>query len=168
MKLEIKKTQYPLDLNRTVYVLETEQWIPAPIEKVFAFFQDEKNLEILTPDLLNFKVLQMNTPTIQKLTHIDYKLKVHGLPIRWKTEIRDWNPPHLFSDYQLKGPYCLWHHFHHFSEKDGGTLMADQVYFQLPFGMIGNFFGGWFVRKDVRAIFSYRFKKIESLFPKNG
>ena len=152
--------------DETVQVLRAEQWIPRDINEVFNYFRDERNLQNLTPEFLSFKVEGKNTPEMGEGTLIDYQLRVHGIPIRWQTEIRNWKPPYEFSDFQLKGPYRLWHHFHHFVEKDGGTLIKDEVFFSLPLGRVGHIFGGWFVRRDVRAIFEYRQNKISGLFRK--
>ena len=95
--------------------LEFSQFLKADLDKVWNFFSDEKNLEILTPEFLNFQVLGKSTPEIQKGTLIDYKLKLRGLPLKWQTEICEWKPKTLFVDRQLKGPYKLWHHTHKFT-----------------------------------------------------
>lgn len=144
----------------------TETWLAHPIEKVFEFFSSEKNLEILTPDFLQFRVLGMNTPQIQEGTLIDYRLKIHGIPVRWQTRIEEWKPGHHFVDTQLKGPYSLWHHRHEFTAENGGTRMRDRVMFRLPLGGLGMLVAGAFVRKDVRQIFEYRERKLAELFPR--
>ncbi len=146
-------------------ILETEQWIPRPVSEVFEFFSRETNLETITPPFLGFKVVRMSTPTIQEGTLIDYRLKIHGVPIGWRTRIEDWQPGVKFVDTQLKGPYALWHHTHTFEAKDGGTLMRDRVRFRLPLGPLGNLVAGWLVRRDVAQIFAYRTSVIEKLFP---
>lgn len=138
-------------------------WIPKPIEEVFAFFSQAENLEKITPPWLNFKILKQSTPSIEQGTLIDYQLKLHGLPIRWRTEISNWNPPFEFTDTQLKGPYHLWCHTHSFSSLAGGTLMEDCVLYELPLGALGRITAGSFVIKDVHAIFDYRQKKIFEL-----
>ena len=140
------------------------QWIPQTPEQIFPFFSEAKNLEELTPDTLNFKVLEQSTPEIQEGTLIDYQLKIHGFPAKWRTEILDWKPGQKFVDQQLKGPYSVWHHTHSFEPLAGGTLMQDRVRFQLPAGWLGDLFGAPLVKKDVNHIFDYRRKKIHELF----
>ena len=93
---------------------------------------------------------------------IDYRIRVHALPIRWRTEITEWDPPHRFVDVQLRGPYTLWHHTHMFDEKGGGTLCIDKVNYRPRGGAIIN---RLFVRKDVQRIFAYRRKRLLELFP---
>jgi len=150
------------------YVLESEQWVPRPIDEVFAFFSHASNLETLTPAFLGFHVTGMSTPALGEGTLIEYKLKVHGFPMRWTTRIEEWKPGVRFVDNQLRGPYALWHHTHTFEAKDGGTLMGDRVRFRLPLGKLGDFFGAWLVKRDVSAIFEFRRVTIERLFPKIG
>lgn len=147
------------------------QFIPLPLEKVFSFFSDAKNLEKLTPPWLNFRVVSVtnragqpiDTSAIGAGSLIDYKLKVHGLPIKWRTSIERWEPPRLFVDTQLKGPYSLWHHTHEFWEVDGGTYMEDRVRYRIPLGLTGRVAAGWFVDNDVKQIFNYRFSQVEQL-----
>jgi ligand-binding SRPBCC domain-containing protein len=143
------------------FTLHDELWLPRPIAEIFPFFADAANLEKITPSWLNFHILTPAPIAMQPGTLIDYRLKVHGLPLRWRTEIVEWDPPHRFVDVQLKGPYQLWHHTHTFIEKDGGTLCTDDVRYR-PIG-------GWlintlFVKRDVRTIFGYRRKRLNEIF----
>lgn len=142
----------------------TEIWLPKKTHEIFPFFTDEKNLEKLTPEYLNFKVLKKSTPSIDEGTLIDYRLKLHGFPMMWRTLIESWVPGKKFVDRQLKGPYQLWHHTHEFEEVSGGTLMRDRVLYRLPLGRLGALVSGPFVRSDVTKIFSYRKKVIRDLF----
>jgi ligand-binding SRPBCC domain-containing protein len=142
----------------------SEVWIPQKVNQVFPFFSDEKNLEKLTPSSLNFQVLKKSTERMQAGTLIDYKLRVHGFPLRWRTLIESWSPDKSFVDTQLKGPYKQWHHTHEFNEIYGGTLMRDRVKYQLPFGFLGNVFLADFIKSDIEKIFSYRKKIIAQLF----
>lgn len=145
-------------------VMYAEQFVPQPIEKLFAFFSDEKNLEEITPKLLNFKVLQMSTEKIEEGSLIDYRLKIRGVPARWRTRIENWNPPHEFVDNQLLGPYKKWHHTHQFKSVPGGTLMTDRVIYELPVGYLGWLGGRALVQKDVGEIFKYRRQWIAKFF----
>lgn len=144
------------DLARGEDVLVSRQYIPVPPEKLFEYFSEAKNLEELTPGFLNFKIKSMSTDQIQEGTLIDYRLKIHGVPAKWRARIEDWQPPKRFVDLQIKGPYSLWHHTHEFEKLGDGTLMTDRVRYRLPLGRIGWLGGGAFVARDVRKIFNYR------------
>lgn len=145
-------------------LFEVRQFVPRSIGEVFPFFADAKNLERITPPTLNFHIEKMSTAEIEAGTIIDYKLRIHGVPIRWKTEIETWTPPHTFTDNQVKGPYTRWHHVHQFETLGNGTLMTDSVTYKLPLGLMGRIGGSGFVEGDVRNIFEYRRKIIQETF----
>lgn len=142
----------------------TEQWIPAKVEEVFSFFSQAENLEALTPPWLNFHVHQMSTSVMNQGTKIDYRLKIHGVPVKWQSLISDWIPNQLFVDQQIKGPYAEWHHTHSFKAFRGGTLMKDDIRYRLPFGFLGKMLGSVFVRRDIEKIFMYRRQKVRGIF----
>lgn len=142
-----------------------EQWFKQPIENIFPFFSDAKNLEEITPPFLHFKVHSQSTPEICSGTLFDYTIRLHGIPVEWRTEILDWKKNEAFTDTQLKGPYELWHHTHSFEPLAGGTLMRDRVVYKLPFGFLGDLFALWKVKGDVEKIFAYRRKVIAGKFP---
>ena len=116
-------TKVRVSLSVTEYTLSKEQWLPRPLDEVFPFFSEARNLEELTPPWLKFEVLTPAPIVMRPGALIDYRIKIHGLPIRWRTEIVEWDPPHRFIDVQLNGPYKLWHHTHTFTERDGGNVL---------------------------------------------
>lgn len=146
-------------MNESVF--HSELWLPAPLEKVFAFFARAGNLQTLTPPWLNFEILSPNEIAMQPGTMIDYKLKIRGIPVRWQSEITAWDPPHRFVDEQRKGPYRLWIHEHRFEEQNGGTLCTDHVRYVVPGGALVEKF---LVRPDIEKIFAYRQKVLRELF----
>lgn len=147
-----------------IYTLEREQWVPRPIEEVFDFFSDARNLEAITPPWLRFQVLTSDPISMHCGAIVDYRLRWHGLPLRWKTEIACWDPPHRFEDLQLRGPYRLWHHTHCFSARNGGTTVADCVRYRLPFGPLAGLIHALTIRRNVERIFDYRDAKIREHF----
>jgi ligand-binding SRPBCC domain-containing protein len=150
-------------MNR-FHTLRREQWIPRPIEELFAFFADARNLGELTPPWLGFRILTRGPIRLAAGAEIRYRLAWHSAPLNWTTEIRRWDPPFRFVDVQLSGPYRLWHHTHRFEAHDGGTRMADVVRYRLPLGAIGRAVHALKVRRDVERIFDYRFQRIGELF----
>lgn len=144
------------------FLYKAETLLKSSKTDVFAFFSDAQNLEKITPPWLEFKIISISTPTIEKGTLLDYALKIHGIPVRWTTLIEEWNPPHFFVDRQLKGPYSLWHHTHRFVDEGDKTRMIDEIRYQLPLGLLGEIFAGWLVHRDIRRIFDYRKQMILS------
>ncbi len=148
------------------HIYYSEQFVALPLEKVFSFFSDAKNLEKITPEWLNFHIVSVSTEAIEKNTKIEYQLKLHGVPLKWITDIAVWDPPHRFVDNQLTGPYHLWYHEHSFESVTGGTLMRDWVRFQLPLGKAG-MVGLPKVYSDVKVIFAHRTEIIDQILLNN-
>lgn len=146
------------------HILERTQIIKRPREEVFDFFADAVNLEEITPPELNFKIITAQPIDIKKGCLIDYQLKLRGIPIKWKTEITEWNPPFSFVDTALKSPYKQWIHRHTFEENDAGeTVMKDIVRYRLPLEPLGDL-AHFIVKRELKYIFDYRYKVIEEIF----
>jgi hypothetical protein len=143
------------------FTLQTELWLPRPREEVFPFFAEARNLESITPPWLRFEVLTPGPIAMRAGALIDYRIRVHGIPLRWRTEITEWTPPQRFVDVQRRGPYTLWEHTHTFAECDGGTLCADHVRYWPRGGALVHWL---FVRRDVERIFQYRQQRLRELF----
>jgi ligand-binding SRPBCC domain-containing protein len=141
------------------YTLIREQRLDGTPAEVFPFFADARNLERITPPWLHFHVV--NDPEMRPGALIEYRLRLHGVPIRWLTRIEEWAPGERFVDVQLRGPYALWHHTHEFEPAgDGQTLMRDTVRYALPLGPLGALAHRLFVRRDVERIFDYRYETV--------
>jgi ligand-binding SRPBCC domain-containing protein len=143
------------------FQFRSEQRLPRPLAEVFEFFSDAHNLEKLTPDWLRFDVLTPKPIPMAVGTTIDYRLRWHGIPLRWTSEIEAWDPPYRFVDRQVRGPYRLWHHEHRFSDADGGTRMVDEVTYAVWGGSLANRLG---VARDVERIFAYRQQVLDELY----
>jgi len=143
------------------YQLRTRLFVARDLETTFAFFADAGNLQRLTPAFLNFRILTPQPIPMRKGALIDYRIRIHGIPVWWKTEIAAWNPPHMFVDQQLRGPYWLWHHTHTFTPVDGGTMVEDTVRYR-PIG--GALVHDLFVKRDLERIFLFRQEEILRVF----
>ncbi len=131
------------------------QHFPLPPPRVFPLFADASNLEPMTPSWLRFRILTERPIFMGTGTLIEYRLRLWGVPVRWKTLIAKWDPPRSFVDEQIRGPYAEWIHTHTFAELDGGTLMEDHVRYRLPFGWAGRL-AHPVVRQRLRGIFLHR------------
>ncbi len=141
----------------SVYVLERSQTVRTPRAEVFEFFAEAANLERLTPPFLGFNILTALPIEMRVGALIDYKIRLHGVPMKWKTRIAEYQPDDHFVDEQLAGPYKRWHHLHTFADAPGGgTVIGDRVTYQLPFGPLGRLVHTLFVRRQLRTIFDYR------------
>lgn len=138
------------------YTLQREQLIPRPRAEVFRFFEDAGNLQQITPPWLHFRILTPLPLEMKTGALLEYRLRLYGIPLFWRTRIDLYEPPIRFVDKQLRGPYRLWEHTHEFTETADGTLMLDIVRYQLPFGPLGALTHAVTVRHLLRRIFDYR------------
>jgi ligand-binding SRPBCC domain-containing protein len=143
--------------------IESDLWLPRPRDEVFAFFSTAANLEMLTPPWLHFHILNP-TLVLRVGVRINYRLKLHGIPLQWQSEISQWDPPSSFVDEQRKGPYRRWVHTHTFAAERGGTRVGDAVDFEVPFGWLV----GGLVMREVNAIFAFRQQALLKRFARSG
>jgi ligand-binding SRPBCC domain-containing protein len=144
--------------------LRASLWVPKPADEVFPFFADARNLERLTPDWLSFRILTPTPIDMRQGARIDYRIRVHGVPLRWQTNIARWQPPSAFVDEQVRGPYALWRHTHTFVPSDGGTVLGDDVLLRPRGGPLAGAVMALFVRRDVERIFRHRAAVMAELF----
>ena len=140
-----------------VRLLERQQRVSLPIDQAFAFYGDARNLERITPPWLGFEVTTPEPIEMGVGTLIEYRLRLHRVPVRWRTRIEAWEPPWRFVDAQVRGPYALWEHTHTF-EEDGpdATIIGDRVRYAIPFGPLGEIADRLLVQRDLKRIFDYR------------
>ena len=142
------------------YLLAARTWLPRAVGEVFDFFGSAHNLERITPPFLRFEILTPEPIVMGAGTRLDYRLRLHGVPVRWQSEIKEWEPPHRFVDEQIHGPYRWWVHEHRFRELDGGTEMTDEVRYGVPGGALVH---RLFVKRDLLQIFEYRAAQFERI-----
>jgi ligand-binding SRPBCC domain-containing protein len=140
-----------------VHLLERSQRVEIPIDLAFDFYTDALNLEPMTPPWLHFEVTTPGPIVLRAGTLLDYRLKLHGIPVRWQTRIETWEPPVRFVDTQARGPYSLWEHTHLFEQDgEGVTVIRDRVRYTIPLGPLGAAAHRLFVHRDLERIFDYR------------
>jgi ligand-binding SRPBCC domain-containing protein len=144
-----------------IFSLDSEQWFEHPLQEVFAFFADPKNLETITPPWLHFEIKTRGAIEMRQGAKIVYQLRLHGIPIAWQSEISVWDPPNRFVDEQLRGPYKLWRHQHRFAEQDGRALALDHVDYAVPGGRLVQ---RLFVARELERIFVFRRRKLKEVF----
>ena len=106
----------------------------------------------------------MTTENIVEGAEITYKLSLYGVPMKWVSEIQNWNPGKEFVDVQRKGPYSLWYHHHTFESIRSGTLIIDEVHYAVPMGPLGIVFALPLIKIQLQRIFSHRVEAIKKIF----
>ncbi len=144
------------------FALERAQVLACSPDEVFAFFADPWNLEAITPGWLRFRIV--DTPArLERGSLLRYRLRLFGVPIRWRTEITEWAPPRAFTDVQRSGPYPLWVHTHRFAPVAGGTEVYDHVRYRVPGGPLAPLVQRMLVRRWLDEIFDYRAERLREL-----
>lgn len=148
------------------YQLYREQQLNCDLATAWSFFSDPQNLSKITPKEMGFVVLTKITDgSIYEGMEIDYTVSpLLGIPLKWKTRILKVEFQKSFTDFQAKGPYKLWNHFHEFIPNEKGVLMKDTVDYELSLGFLGTIAHIIFVKNKLKAIFNYRFQVLEKRF----
>ena len=145
-------------------ILRRETVIAAPRKAVFEFFSDPHNLARITPRSLGFEIVDAPDRRLRSGDRIRYRIRVLGIPLPWVSRISEWREGRSFVDEQERGPYRLWRHQHLLAESKHGVVMGDRVEYELPFGALGRFVAGWWVRRNLDRIFDYRAQVIREIF----
>lgn len=145
------------------YVLQCEMIAPVTLEEAFRVFEDPYNLARITPPWLSFRVTSRERVVMRPGAEITYTIRWLGLPMKWKTLISRYDPPHCFVDQQEEGPYVLWRHTHTFTPVAEGVRVADEVQYILPLGPLGKAAHALLVGRQLKGIFEYRQRTLPSL-----
>ncbi|MFV0155254.1 SRPBCC family protein [Empedobacter sp.] len=150
------------------YRLYREQQLYCDIDTAWRFFSSPMNLSEITPKDMAFTVLSedQDQPIFEGML-INYSVSpLLGIPLKWQTKIIQVEHQKSFTDFQQKGPYKYWKHFHEFIPNEKGILMKDTVEYELPFGVLGNIVHSLLVKKKLNKIFDYRQHVLKKLFNK--
>jgi ligand-binding SRPBCC domain-containing protein len=144
------------------HVLETRVWLARPRSDVFAFVADPTNLARVSPPALRVRLLTAPAPLAAGAV-LDFRATWLGLPLRWRTYVREYDPPYRFVDVQVRGPWARWEHRHRFLAEDGGTWLEDRITYRLPLGPLGRALHGALVHRQLRAAWAFRQRRLAEL-----
>ena len=144
------------------YIREWRAFVARARADVFAFFAEPSNLTLITPPWLGFEIAG-TPPAMAAGAVIDYRLRWLGLPLTWRTFIREYDPPFRFVDVQVRGPYARWEHRHVFVEEGGGTRIEDRLTYRPPLGLLGRLAHAAVLGRQLDAIWRYRQRRIGEL-----
>jgi len=144
------------------HVLEARVWLARPRPEVFAFFADPRNLLRLTPPRAGLR-LRTDCRALAAGAVLDFRVRWLGVPLRWRSYVREYDPPYRFVDVQVRGPWARWEHRHLFLEESGGTWVEDRVTYRLPLGPLGRLAHHALVERQLRALWAYRQARLGEL-----
>ena len=148
-----------------MYTLEREQVVDASLADVWNFLRDPRNLNKITPDDLNFKIITPLPTVMFNGLLIEYRIAIPFLGQRqWIAEIKHIREFHSFVDEQRIGPYAFWYHYHELNEVENGVRLIDRVNYEVPWSFAGRLLHIMVIRKTLNRIFDYRREKIAKIF----
>src|SRR3954454_4940115 len=148
--------------------LSAGQVIARPLDEVFEFFSRPGNLGRITPGSMGFDQ-QSTDREMRSGLEIEYRIRpLLGIPVTWRSRIEAFDAPRSFEDVQLSGPYRTWRHRHTFTAVEGGTLVEDDVTYELPLGRLGELAHRLVVRGELQRIFRFRSHAIARILEAPG
>jgi ligand-binding SRPBCC domain-containing protein len=151
-------------VDSAMHTLHREQIVQKSLKTVWDFIQNPANLNVITPDFLDFKIVSNIPSSIYDGLIIEYRIKIPYLGYRqWVAEIKHVREPYSFVDEQRVGPYKFWYHYHELVDTGNGIKMIDSVYYQVPFSILGDMIHFFFIKRILEKIFDYRQNKFSKL-----
>lgn len=130
--------------------------IKASAERVFAFHEQPDAFERLQPPWQETKVVQPPT-SLEVGTRVILKVKVGPFWQTMEAEHVEYEPGVMFADRLVKGPFKSWLHRHIVTPRGGNEcVLTDDIEYELPLGILGETFGGWFARSNLERLFEFR------------
>lgn len=178
------------------HTFHTQQWLPFPLELVFAFFSNPENLPRLMPAWqkarieeaafkpppprpvlpdsgLRFKSIAAGVGTRMTISFRPFPYSPMRLP--WEAEITEFNWNGHFCDSQLRGPFAYWKHCHRLQPETRvnelgvliqGTIVRDEVEYEMHLGMLGEMARRLIIARQIRKTFDYRHQRTRELIPR--
>lgn len=133
-----------------------ESIIKAAPERVFAFHELPDAFERLMPPWENAKIIQK--ADITKIgSQAIVEMKVLGLfPAKWVAEHTKYDPPRMFEDVQISGPFKSWRHDHIVKPHDEGAILRDEIHYEPPFWIFGALAAPFAIVPKLEKMFAYR------------
>jgi uncharacterized protein (TIGR01777 family) len=132
--------------------------MPVSARALFDWHEQPGAFERLTPGWQRTRVLS-RTGGIRDGSRVEVAVPLAGglLHQRLLMEHRGYVAGSRFTDVQIDGPFARWEHSHIMEPApDGTSVLVDQIDYDLPLGSLGDFGGGWFVRRQLEQLFDFR------------
>jgi ligand-binding SRPBCC domain-containing protein len=140
--------------RRSTFVRESI--IAAAPERVFAFHELPDALRRLTPPWESARVIRMARISEIGSEAIVATRILGVIPARWVARHTAYDPPRMFEDVQIKGPFRFWRHRHLIAPHAGGALLRDEIEYEPPFGLIGRLSAPFLIIPRLDKLFAYR------------
>lgn len=133
-----------------------ESVIRASPERVFAFHELPDALQRLTPPWASAHIIQA-AADIKVGSRAIIETRIFGLfTTRWVAEHTVYDPPHMFEDVQIAGPFRSWRHRHLIKVNATGAILRDEIEYEPPFSFIGHLAAPFLIVPRLQQLFDYR------------
>lgn len=147
-----------------MYTLHKEIEVDASLEKVWEFISHPQNLDRITPDDMEFKIVTEVPDQMSNGLLVEYRVRIPLMGWQvWVSELKHIEPGRYFVDEQKIGPYRFWYHEHRIEPAGDKVKVIDHVSYEVPFGFIGRIAHSLFIRPTLERIFSHREKLFKEL-----
>ncbi len=130
--------------------------IRASQQRVFEFHERPEALTLLIPPWEKAKVIQAAKISEIGSSAIVQTRVLGPIAVTWVARHTVYDPPHLFEDIQVKGPFRSWRHRHVIEANDHGAILRDEIDYELPLGVIGRLMAPLLIEKRLHKLFDYR------------
>lgn len=138
------------------FVFVKESLIHATPERVFAFHEQPDALRLLTPPWERTRVVQ-SALIADVGSRAIIEAPIFGLiKTRWVAEHTVYDPPRLFEDVQISGPFRKWRHRHIVSPHAEGAILRDEIDYEPPLGIVGRLAAPFVIEPRLRRLFAFR------------
>ena len=125
-------------------------------ERVFRFHELPDALQRLTPPWESAHIVQP-APDLKIGSRAIIETRILGLiPVRWVAEHTEYDPPHMFVDVQVEGPFRRWRHRHIIDQHQAGAVLRDEIEYEPPLGFIGQLAAPFIIVPRLEKVFEYR------------
>ena len=119
-------------------IIRTRAWVAAPVEEVFAFFDDPANLPRLMPPLVPIRLERIEPAPPRPGSVFEFRYGIGPFGRAWTVRLTDRVVNERFVDETISGPVARFVHSHTFSAGRRGTWIEDRIDFHVgPDGPLG-------------------------------
>ncbi len=143
--------------------LESAIDIDVPVEKLWEFHEEARNLLRVSPPTLRLEVIGENA-RVSAGAHIALRIRLPGRTVEWESVITECRKPYSFTDTAVRSPFQSWRHQHLFQPlPNGGARLIDRIEYEPPRGPLGALFNRFLGERQMRGLLAYRQQKTKAL-----
>ena len=133
-----------------------ESIIQASSQRVFEFHEQPDVLTLLLPPWETARVIKAAKISEVGAEAIVETTVLGPIKMRWVAKHTLYEPPRVFEDIQVKGPFRSWRHRHIVEPHADGAILRDEIDYEPPLGFLGRALAPWLIERRLQKLFEYR------------